>query len=155
MLVFSSFSSLTHLHTELSSHELHFCKHSKFEQLDGKVNLSWTLPKDQQQKVKAFLISYFAIEDEKMGKYMRVVKVNDPNEEDNENYKEEITGLDENKFYNFDVRSYSHNDDLSERSNPIVVKPQKYNTEVPTEDIIVEKLPDYYKFCNIIIWIKK
>ena len=113
----------------------------KVEQFDGGVILHWNMPEDEH--IKAFLISYFPLREAQKGKHMRVVKIHEDKE-----YKERINGLNENKFYNFEVRSFSDQEDLSEKSNSIVVKPQKYNTEVPREDIIVGNFPDC-KFCNI------
>ena len=77
------------------------------------------------------------------GRNLRVIKG------DEEVYSEKILNLNENKFYTFIVRAYSFDQDLSENYRPIVVKPQKYNTEVPTDEIEINDLPDFYKFCNL------
>ena len=111
-----------------------------FEQLDSGVVLNWEKDDDN---IEAYLIIYYETEMGYKGRNLRVIKG------DKEEYSEKILNLNENKFYTFIVRAYSFNQELSENFRPIVVKPQKYNTEVPTDEIEINDLPDFYKFCNL------
>lgn len=111
------------------------------QQLDGGVILNWE--KKEDENIKAYIIIYYPTQHPHKGQQVRVVKA------DGEEYEEKIGHLDEDQFYTFIVRAYNDKELLSPNSNQLVVKPQKYNTEVPREEILIDNLPDYYKFCNI------
>ena len=61
----------------------------KVELLDGGVTLSWEIPDDEH--IKAFLITYFPIQEEQMGKHMRVVQANKNNKNSKNTLKYEET----------------------------------------------------------------
>ena len=111
------------------------------QQLDGGVVLNWS--KKEDENIKAYIIIYYPTQHPHKGQQVRVVKA------DEDEFEEKIDHLDENQFYTFIVRSFNNEELLSQNSNQLVVKPQKYNTEIPREEILIDNLPDYYKFCNI------
>ena len=95
--------------------------------------MNWS--KKEDENIKAYIIIYYPTQHPHKGQQVRVVKA------DGEDYEEKIDHLDENQFYTFIVRAYNDKELLSPNSNQLIVKPQKYNTEVPREEILIDNLP--------------